>query len=99
MNFGSVIYEYQKVNARMPVREVIGRTGGSARVADHTGDGRIQGRLCGPISCRLPIADRAPNTVIALFTTCAVSSCESEELDERPHALFLTAVRKSLGSC
>ena len=24
---------------------------------------------------------------------------ESEELDERPHALFLTAVRKSPGSC
>ena len=33
------------------------------------------------------------------FTTCAVSSWESEELDERPHALFLTAARKSLGSC
>ena len=28
-----------------------------------------------------------------------VSSWESEELDERPHALFLTAARKSLGSC
>jgi hypothetical protein len=33
------------------------------------------------------------------FTTCAVSSWESEELDEHPHALFLTATRKSLGSC
>ena len=33
------------------------------------------------------------------FTTCAVSSWESEELDERPHALFLAAARKSLGSC
>src|ERR1700721_3034006 len=33
------------------------------------------------------------------FTTCAVSSWESEELDERPHALFLTAARKSPGSC
>src|SRR6266404_4696292 len=33
------------------------------------------------------------------FTTCAASSWESEELDERPHALFLKASRKSLGSC
>jgi len=34
------------------------------------------------------------------FTTCAAStSWESEELDEHPHALFLTAARKSLGSC
>src|SRR5262250_489633 len=33
------------------------------------------------------------------FTTCAILSWESEELDERPHALFLTAARKSLGSC
>lgn len=33
------------------------------------------------------------------FSPCAVSSWESEELDERPHALFLTAARKSLGSC
>jgi hypothetical protein len=33
------------------------------------------------------------------FTTCAVSTWESEELDERPHALFLTAARKSFGSC
>jgi hypothetical protein len=32
------------------------------------------------------------------FTTCAVSSWESEELDEPPHALFLAAPRKSLGS-
>jgi hypothetical protein len=29
----------------------------------------------------------------------AVSSWESEKLDERAHALFLTAGRKSLGSC
>ena len=29
----------------------------------------------------------------------SVSSWESEELDERPHTLFLTAGRKSLGSC
>jgi hypothetical protein len=34
-----------------------------------------------------------------VFTTGALSSWESEELDERPHALFLTAARKSLGSC
>ena len=27
------------------------------------------------------------------------SSWESEELNERPHALFLTATRKSLGPC
>ena len=33
------------------------------------------------------------------FTTHAVSFWESEELDERPHALFLTAAPKSLGSC
>jgi hypothetical protein len=33
------------------------------------------------------------------FTTCAVSTWESEELDERPRALFLTAARKSFGSC
>jgi hypothetical protein len=33
------------------------------------------------------------------FATCAVSTWESEELDERPHALFLTAARKSFGSC
>src|ERR1700730_11573145 len=33
------------------------------------------------------------------FTTCAVSSWESEELDERPDALLLTAARKSPGSC
>jgi len=33
------------------------------------------------------------------FTTCAVSTWGSEELDERPHALFLTAARKSFGSC
>jgi hypothetical protein len=32
------------------------------------------------------------------FTTCAVSSWKSEELDERPHAVLLTAARKSLGS-
>ena len=33
------------------------------------------------------------------FTTCAVLSLgKAEELDERPHALFLTAGRKSLGS-
>jgi hypothetical protein len=33
------------------------------------------------------------------FTTCAVSSLgKAEELDERPHALFLTAGRKSFGS-
>ncbi len=32
------------------------------------------------------------------FTTCSVSSWESEEPDERPLALFLTAARKSLGS-
>ena len=32
------------------------------------------------------------------FTPCDVSSWESEELDEHPHALFLTA-RKSPGSC
>jgi hypothetical protein len=32
------------------------------------------------------------------FTTCAVSTRETEELDERSHALFLTAARKSLGS-
>ena len=30
---------------------------------------------------------------------CRFISWESEELDERPHALFLTAARKSLGSC
>ncbi len=30
---------------------------------------------------------------------CRFISWESEELDERPHALFLTAGRKSLGSC
>jgi hypothetical protein len=34
------------------------------------------------------------------FTTCAVSSLgKAEELDERPHALCLTAARKSFGSC
>ena len=33
------------------------------------------------------------------LTTHAVSSWESEELDERPHALLLAAARKSLGSC
>jgi hypothetical protein len=33
------------------------------------------------------------------FTTCVVSSWKSEELDEHPHALFLTAARKSPGSC
>jgi hypothetical protein len=33
------------------------------------------------------------------FATLGASSWESEELDERPHALFLTAARKSLGSC
>jgi len=32
------------------------------------------------------------------LTTLAVSSWESEELDERSHALFLTAARKALGS-
>src|SRR5260370_5586213 len=30
---------------------------------------------------------------------CRCLSRESEELDEGPHALFLTAARKSLGSC
>src|SRR5690348_18401446 len=30
---------------------------------------------------------------------CRFLSWESEELDEGPHALFLTAARKSLGSC
>ena len=30
---------------------------------------------------------------------CHFISRESEEFDERPHALFLTAARKSLGSC
>jgi hypothetical protein len=30
---------------------------------------------------------------------CRFISWESEALDERPHALFLTAARKSLGSC
>jgi hypothetical protein len=30
---------------------------------------------------------------------CRFIPWESEELDERPHALFLTAARKSLGSC
>src|ERR1700730_15269614 len=30
---------------------------------------------------------------------CRRISWESEELDKRPHALFLTAARKSLGSC
>src|SRR5260370_23666886 len=30
---------------------------------------------------------------------CRFISWESKELDERPHALFLTAARKSLGSC
>ena len=33
------------------------------------------------------------------LTNCAVSSWESEELDERLHARFLTAARKSLGFC
>lgn len=32
------------------------------------------------------------------FTTCAVSLWESEEFDERPHALILATGRKSLGS-
>jgi hypothetical protein len=32
-------------------------------------------------------------------TTCAVSSWENEELDERLFALFMTSGRKSLGSC
>ena len=45
------------------------------------------------------LRESAPITIIALSPTCAVSSWESEELDERPHALFLTAARKSLGSC
>jgi hypothetical protein len=31
--------------------------------------------------------------------SCAVSSWEGEEFDKRPHTLFLTAARKSLGSC
>src|SRR5260370_6663460 len=30
---------------------------------------------------------------------CRFISWEIEEFDERPHALFLTAARKSLGSC
>src|ERR1700756_345426 len=30
---------------------------------------------------------------------CCFISWESEELDECPHALFLTAARKSFGSC
>ena len=37
--------------------------------------------------------------VILAFTTCAVSASKSEELDERPHALFLAAARKSPGPC
>ena len=32
------------------------------------------------------------------FTACAVSSWESEELNESLHALFLTVARKSFGS-
>jgi hypothetical protein len=34
-----------------------------------------------------------------VFSPCAVSSLETEELDEGLHALFLTAARKSPGSC
>src|SRR5215469_8368904 len=33
------------------------------------------------------------------FTRCAVSSWQSEEVDERPKALLLTAAREPLGSC
>ena len=34
-----------------------------------------------------------------LHHLCRFISWESEEIDERPHALFLTAARKSPGSC
>jgi putative endonuclease len=42
--------------------------------------------------------ESAPIAVIALHHLCRLS-WESEELDERLHALFLTAARKSLRSC
>ena len=54
-------------------------------------------RLWGLISPGSRKDESAPITVIA-FTACAASAWESEELDERSHALFLTAARKSLGS-
>src|ERR1700733_3850275 len=41
----------------------------------------------------------AANNFIARSPPVPFSSWESEELDEHPHALFLTAARKSLGSC
>ena len=38
-------------------------------------------------------------TVIALSPPVPFHLGKVEELDERPHALLLTAARKSLGSC
>jgi len=42
--------------------------------------------------------ESAPMTVIALSPPVPFHLGKAEELDERPHALFLTAGRKSLGS-
>src|ERR1700757_1917416 len=43
--------------------------------------------------------ESSPVTVIALSPLRRFISWESKELDERPHALFLTAGGKSPGSC
>jgi len=58
---------------------------------------RLQ-RLRGLISPGLRRDQSAPDYSHRAFTACAVSSWESEEFDEYPHALLLTAARKSLSS-
>jgi hypothetical protein len=57
-------------------------------------------RLCEDSSCLVCEKTRARLLQSSRFHhLCRFISWESEELDERPHALFLTAARKSLGSC
>jgi hypothetical protein len=55
--------------------------------------------VCEDSSRLVPEKTSAPDSSHRAFTTCADSSGEGEELDKPPHALSLTAARKSLGSC
>ena len=97
----SIKLEYQALRDE-PIRPWLGRFAYQSRPNDskdpvealRTGLASACGLRTGPRGTleRVYYSHRA-------LTTCAVSSWESEELDERPHALFLTAGRKSLGSC
>jgi integrase len=68
------------------------------RYAFPTKSGSVEGHFLRTMHQYVRASGQNPDCFCA-FTTCAVSSWESEELDERPHALFLTAARKSFGSC